>query len=62
MEHVGEDFDVVLHEYLAEQLGRDADDAPLWSDVLFRDDCTLQCDARGKPYHSRCSAATWRAW
>ena len=44
----------VLHEYIKEQLGRDDEESlRLWSDVLYRDDCTLDYNDRGKPYHHK---------
>ena len=44
----------VLHEYVKDQLGReDEDDLQLWTDVLYRDDCTLDYNDRGKPYHHK---------
>ena len=44
----------MLHEYIKEQLGRDDEESlRLWSDVLYRDDCTLDYNDRGKPYHHK---------
>ena len=50
----------VLHGYILEQLGMTAEDEDdeeealrLWTDVLFRDDCTLKSEAGTKPFHHK---------
>ena len=44
----------ILHEYIKDQLGRDDDDElTLWTDCLFREDCTLKNEQGIKPYHHK---------
>ena len=43
----------VLHEYILETLGRENDEETLCGHVLYREDCTLKYDFRGKPYHHK---------
>lgn len=43
----------VLHEFLIDQAGHEDDNAHYWNDILFREDCTLDVDGRGKPYHHK---------
>merc|ERR1712228_916956 len=39
---------------MGDQLGRDdEEELRLWTDVLYRDDCTLSYNERGKPYHHK---------
>ena len=44
----------VLHGYIKDQLGRDDDEElTLWTDTLFREDCTLRNEQGVKPYHHK---------
>lgn len=44
----------VLHGYIKDQLGRDDDEElTLWTDTLFREDCTLRNEQGIKPYHHK---------
>ena len=44
----------VLHQYIKDQLGRnDDEELKLWTDCLFREDCTLKNEQGIKPYHHK---------
>jgi len=44
----------LLHDFVKDQLGRDDDDEMrLWTDCLFREDCTLKTIHSRKPFHHK---------
>ena len=68
LDMIVDDFDIVLytsangliyqglletaHEYLMDQMGREKN-KKIWNDVLYRTDCTLDYDGKGRPYHHK---------